>query len=290
MVSFLGRPSHTSKHCTSRFLLLPTMSDSSSTPSPPLSPMFPSSSSDLSSSHILTGNHSVQTLSPTFPVDQVTEYPYHTGNGHTILLSHPVTFSFPPNCPLDQLAITVMQMDHEPPRAIITFQPFDQDDTWKHIAAKEIMIHGIIPPFSSPLDHLMMTATPVQSPSIPNTTLPPYNPLRVKLRPIVHLDAYELLELPYCDQWEVDTQLSVGAHLIWNVVEMQVVGIRRIYENIVVFIAQETTSLFTIEIWTPKVWADTPPMPQHWMFKDRSNRTITMPSPVPERFVASLGR
>jgi len=182
--------------------------------------------------------------------------------------------------------MTVTQADHDSPKALLSYRTYNQPEAWKHIAAQEIMIHRVDPPVSLPLHHPVVTIAPAQLPSASNATPPQNESLRIKLRPIIQLDAYELMECPYGIRWKTSEQLSVGTRAFWDSVELRIIGIRHIYENIVIFIAQEVTTLFTIEMWTPKQWATVTRTPPHWMFKDCSNKPVAIPPPIPEQFVA----
>jgi hypothetical protein len=105
-------------------------------------------------------------------------------------------------------------------------------------------------------------------------------PLHIKLKPINHLDAYKLTEIPYDPSRKCNDRLSEGILAFWDDVELQIVGIRRIHENVVIFVAREATTAYTIDIWARTEWACVKPPPRHWMFGHYMPESIKIPSVI----------
>jgi hypothetical protein len=203
--------------------------------------------------------YSVTPLPFITPVAQPNDTPYTTPDGHIFHSSHPTTFIFTNrflSFPFIKLHITITHTSGRVPQAILTFQTF-QDSAHKRIAAKELIFHPITTPsFFPPQYEPLTTVLPHNFPTVFDLVRAHQKLLYVSLVKIDHHDAYKLNALPIAADLRSFDKLSEGVHIVWEKKgKFQIVAVKRIYQNIVVFIARESRTDYSIEIWAPQEWA-----------------------------------
>jgi hypothetical protein len=186
------------------------------------------------------------------------DVPYTTPNGHFFRSSHPATFIFTTrfhNSPFTKLQFTILHTEKRIPQAIVTFQTL-HDTAPKRIAAKELIFHNITPlSFFPPQYEPLTTVLPPNFPTVLDIIRAHQKLLFVHLAKIDHHDAYALTGPPSTADLKSFDRISEGVHVVWeNQGKFQVVAVKRIYQNIVVFIARESRTCYSIEIWAPREW------------------------------------
>jgi hypothetical protein len=202
------------------------------------------------------------------------EHPYFTPDGHVALLSHPITFKFAaryPDTPFRNISITVVQSDSDVPQAVLLFQAYDRTELIRHDAF-EVVFHDLSVPYSPPFSHPILNPLPPIYPSTYDFAQSPQLWLTVDIAPLKGKpDAYRLMQMPSIPEQRRNGLVTDGIGLIWKqTICLQVVGLKRIHRNVVIFIAREVMTTYIIEIWCEPHMARVPEnIFPHPMFKGR---------------------
>jgi hypothetical protein len=86
--------------------------------------------------------------------------------------------------------------------------------------------------------------------------------------------------MPCASSWQSDKRVSEGVVVVWKGAELQIVGVRRRHENVVIFVAREITTSYVVDIWAPAEFVSLKVPPHHDLFRNRVSKTVEIPSAI----------